>query len=137
MEDCWICQSIDHVIVGSLKILTFHKPLVNGHLVLAPVEHVENWQGLNKESSSALLSKIGEIEKIMKEYLECEKIYIMSIGDMDKHVHFHVVPKMSESVGMGKFIFGEEGWVSNTDQSNEENESKSLGLLTTIMMEMG
>lgn len=132
MNDCWICNDPDAIVLDSTRILVFRQPLINGHIVLAPKTHAESWSDVSPDERSALFSKIGEIESTMKKELDCEKVYVMSIGDADLHMHFHIVPKSKNSPSLGAFIFGLEGWASKQDLNTEDNEKLSNEIRESI-----
>jgi len=76
-------------------ILLRPKQITVGSLVLASKSNAENLSQLSPESFIELTVITKHIEEILYGKLNCQKINYLLLMMLDKHVHFHVLPRYS------------------------------------------
>ncbi len=74
-------------------------PYTNGHLLVAPTDHIASITSLNSLSLSALMNMVSSATKILQEQLHpdgfnigCNQGEVAGAGIAD-HLHFHIVPR--------------------------------------------
>ena len=69
-----------------------------GWIVLVTRRHIESVDQLTDVEAEALGLLIKRTSAFLKQYLGCTKTYIMQFAEHPQHphVHFHVVPRMSD-----------------------------------------
>jgi len=90
-------------------LLRFKQPTL-GSLILI-TKHGETQYSEMEEDSFIDFSKIvKEIESVLKSKFKCQKInYLMLMMD-DPEVHYHIIPRYSESVLFHNILFEDYGW---------------------------
>ena len=74
----------------------------------------------------------GKVSKALEKKYDCEKTYLLSIGDMVEHIHFHLIPKHRDKCSMGVYCFGKlfevegERKPSDSDLNALANEIKGI-----------
>ena len=74
-------------------------PYTNGHIMISPYKHIDNWSGLNKKDKIDILEQIDQTVQVLTEILNPEGFNIgANIGEsagagIKDHIHFHVVPR--------------------------------------------
>lgn len=74
-------------------------PYNNGHLMIVPVRHVGNLQGLSDDESEEIMKQIILAEKVLNEVYKPQGFNIgANLGraggaGIEDHVHFHIVPR--------------------------------------------
>ncbi len=77
-------------------------PYTNGHILLAPVKHVDCITSLNQAEQTALIGMLSEATQILREILHPDGFNIGSnIGKVAgagiaDHLHFHIVPRWED-----------------------------------------
>ncbi len=76
-------------------------PYANGHLLVAPIRHVDCLTALQPDEAFAVTSMLQICTAILKKHFHCEGINIgCNIGEVAgagiaDHLHFHLVPRWS------------------------------------------
>ncbi len=86
--------------VGSMTMVVMNRfPYVNGHLLVAPVKHVPDFEGLSDEESLTLLQMLRKSIDILKTVMNPEGFNVgLNLGKVagagvKEHLHFHIVPR--------------------------------------------
>jgi len=86
--------------VGSLTTVMMNKyPYNNGHLLVAPVQHVPGLEHLSDEESLDLLLMVRKSIDVLKKVIDPEGFNVgLNLGrvagaGMEDHMHFHIVPR--------------------------------------------
>ena len=86
--------------VGTLSTVMMNRfPYNNGHLLVAPIQHVSGLDQLSDEESLDLLSTVRRSIDILKSILKPEGFNVgLNLGNvagagMEDHMHFHIVPR--------------------------------------------
>jgi ATP adenylyltransferase len=86
--------------VGSLSTVIMNRfPYNNGHLLVAPAQHVPGLDQLSDEESLDLLGMVRRSIDILKRIMDPEGFNVgLNLGHvagagMEDHMHFHIVPR--------------------------------------------
>ncbi len=86
--------------VGSLSTVMMNRfPYNNGHLLVAPIQHVHGLDQLSDEESLDLLLMVRRSIDILKNIMDPEGFNVgLNLGrvagaGMENHMHFHIVPR--------------------------------------------
>ncbi len=86
--------------VGDLSLTMMNRyPYINGHLLVAPVRHVPDLQGLSEAETLDLLMTVRKAVGVLKRALGPEGFNIgINLGrvagaGVEEHLHFHIVPR--------------------------------------------
>jgi len=86
--------------VGSMTMVMMNRfPYINGHLLVAPVRHVPDFEGLSDEEALALLQILRKSIGILKTVMVPEGFNVgLNLGKVagagvKEHLHFHIVPR--------------------------------------------
>ena len=120
MADCRICElqagiaslpPRERIYVDSHWRLSHAWSSLEGWLVLCSIRHVEALDELDASESDSLGSILTATTAALRAVVGCERTYITLFAERSefRHVHIHVVPRMSwfseDDVGPGVFHF--------------------------------
>ena len=106
--DCIFCPGNDRaqdeerliLWVGSLTMVMMNQfPYINGHLLVAPAQHVPGLEYLSNEETLDLLLMVRRSIDILKKTMNPEGFNVgLNLGrvagaGMEEHMHFHIVPR--------------------------------------------
>lgn len=92
---------------NALSFIGEKDPFGMGHCIVISKRHTQSITDLNS-TEIVSTSKIAlAVSKALKKKLNAENVYLISIGDRVQHTHFHLIPRLSGQVSMGKYCFGE------------------------------
>lgn len=80
-------------------VLMNRYPYNNGHLLVAPLKHVNELEQLNQRETVDLLGRVRKSVAILKEVMHPEGFNVgLNLGrvagaGVEEHMHFHVVPR--------------------------------------------
>jgi len=107
-----------------------------GWIVLVARRHVETIADLTEEEGYELGHLIRTISQYLQEITGCEKTYVMQFAEAPghHHVHFHIVPRMSDfsDSDKGKNVFNFLG-VAEGDRVTEDEMNKLAKSLRVCM----
>lgn len=69
---------------------------VLGYLYIEPKRHIEHWNELYEEEFLDLSRIIKNIENQLKTYLNAERIYLVTISETVRHIHYHIIPRTKD-----------------------------------------
>jgi diadenosine tetraphosphate (Ap4A) HIT family hydrolase len=73
------------------------------------------------KSVSELILKVS---KALEKKYDCEKTYLLYIGDALEHIHFHLIPKHKDLKSLGYYCFGKL-WEAEGKRETPEAERKA------------
>jgi diadenosine tetraphosphate (Ap4A) HIT family hydrolase len=77
--------------VGFMSI----NPLAPGHVLVVPVEEVDQWVDASPDLSAHLFSVAHTIGRAQQAAFACERVGVIVAGYEVPHLHVHVVPTVS------------------------------------------
>jgi diadenosine tetraphosphate (Ap4A) HIT family hydrolase len=101
---CFICAIRDgepgsehHLILDAPEAIAFldRYPTVYGRVLVASREHREGVvSDFSEEEYVALQRVVRRVGKAVQQVVECERLYVLSLGSQagNAHVHWHIVP---------------------------------------------
>ena len=99
--------------VGSLTTVMMNRfPYNNGHLLVAPIQHVPGLDQLSDEESLDLLLMVRKSIDILRNTMNPEGFNVgLNLGQvagagMEEHMHFHIVPRWNGDTNY-MTVFGE------------------------------
>ena len=99
--------------VGPLTMVMMNRyPYINGHLLVAPVRHVPDLDGLRDEEMLDLMTIVQKAMGVLKKVMSPEGFNVgLNLGrvagaGMEQHMHFHIVPRWSGDTNC-MTVFGE------------------------------
>jgi ATP adenylyltransferase len=108
-DNCFICEAISntsedllrHVVArrNHVIVLMNKYPYNNGHLLIAPLNHISKFEDLNQDEMLQVMQTINDSIKVMDNTIKPHGYNIgVNIGrssgaGLPGHIHFHVVPR--------------------------------------------
>lgn len=111
MADCIFCKIVSgeidaHVIFENEHALAFldANPVVDGHTVIVPKEHVERFSDASDELLGGLFSAVREVNRAVLKGLDADGANVglndgKAAGQAIPHTHVHVIPRYSGDGG--------------------------------------
>jgi diadenosine tetraphosphate (Ap4A) HIT family hydrolase len=132
-NECVFCGFDPNYIIEETEysIATYSKDAIKkGHIILAVKEHITTFTDLKPRQVSDLFELALRTAKRAEEIVGAEKYYTVSIADMVKHFHLHLLPKMSGDAQIGPHIMSDAGWKGEVGARQTDEEILELvGLL--------
>ena len=79
-----------------VKVFLDINPTHNGHTIIIPKKHYENFFDIDEQTLTYILKIAKEISKLLKEKLSYDGITLIQnngLGQDIKHYHLHLIPK--------------------------------------------
>ncbi len=70
-------------------------PITAGHVLVVPIDEVDEWTDLSSELSSHLFKVAAQIGEAQKMAFKCERIALIIAGFEVPHCHLHLIPSNS------------------------------------------
>ncbi|WP_143804847.1 HIT family protein [Paraliobacillus ryukyuensis] len=67
-----------------------------GYLCLAPRRHVEDWSDLTIDETKQIGVLIKTIELAIKQIIDIDRLYTVTISEAVRHLHFHLIPRKKD-----------------------------------------
>jgi diadenosine tetraphosphate (Ap4A) HIT family hydrolase len=100
MSNCKIClkeQSSDpYFVMEKGHYVIYHAPVEKqlvGYLYVEPKRHVESWHHLTSDEKSELPEIIAQLEKMLYQEVQAERVYTLTVGEVVRHLHIHLIPR--------------------------------------------
>ncbi len=123
MNHCPICEkhenSSESKVFESKSWIVYSGPLssqVLGYTYLEPKSHVENWGEMTTEELAEIAPLIQRIEQFVKSEIAAERLYVVTISEAVKHLHFHLIPRSEDNPVRGLSL------IEQATQQNGSNE---------------
>ena len=109
-------------------------PVRPGHVLVGARVHRESLHDLSPDDAAAVLRLANICSKTIVKLTAALKVYVVAVGDRDKHFHVHLIPKLDGDPNLGPYVFGENGWCSFLQSSPNPNEVSRItrGLQTEL-----
>lgn len=107
--DSLICE-YDHWVV-----LLRQAQVTVGSLVLASREEALRFPDLSRDGFTELRAVAGDLESALSQAFRCEKINYLMLMMVDRHVHYHVIPRYSAPVRVKDAAYADDLWPGPPD----------------------
>ena len=95
-DNCVLCSSQKYPIIwvnDLLRIVLINDQNYRGYCRVDLINHVKEMADLDEETRNEFMGVIFQTEKIIKEYLQPDKINLASLGNITPHLHWHIIPR--------------------------------------------
>lgn len=96
-------------------VLLRPKQVTIGSIVLACKENVERVSDISVEAFSEMKTVTTDLETALQKAFSYDKINYLLLMMVDKHVHFHVLPRYAETRQVGGGTFTDTAWPGPPD----------------------
>lgn len=115
MTDCVFCQQDGGQVLYStelLRVILVADEFYPGYLRVVLNRHLKELTDLNDADNLLIYQVVMRCEKVLRQYLQPEKINLASFGNMTPHVHWHIIPRFSDDRHFPNPTWGE---ITNPD----------------------
>lgn len=91
-------------------VLLREQQVTLGSIVMCAKSDAQDFSALPKEAFSEMREVVRDIERVLKEVVDYEKINYLMLMMVDPNVHFHVLPRYSGSRSAGDLTITDHGW---------------------------
>ncbi len=94
--NCVLCSSQKYPIIWTndlLRIVLINDQNYRGYCRVDLINHIKEMSDLDETTRNEFMGVIFQMEKIIKEYLQPDKINLASLGNITPHLHWHVIPR--------------------------------------------
>ena len=124
-DNCGLCSSQKYPIIWSndlLRIVLINDQNYRGYCRVDLINHIKEMSDLDEKIRHKLMVKIFQVEKIIKQYLNPDKINLASLGNITPHLHWHIIPRYFEDNHFPDSIWSEKKRnITNEFSKEEEN----------------
>ena len=100
-------------------VLLRPKQITIGSLIIACKEDAESFSAISSDACSEFHLIVKEVEQVLQGFLNFDKINYLALMMEDKHVHFHVLPRYSDSVIFNEIYYKDINWPKAPNLSEE------------------
>lgn len=94
-------------------------------LVIVCKEDAESISSISSLANSEFQIVVKDVEQVLKYIFNYDKINYLALMMLDKHVHFHVLPRYSESILFNGIKYSDKYWPLAPQLSEKLNISES------------
>ena len=111
MNECFFCKVIkkdplDNLILeNEYALTTADSYFREGHCTVIVKRHIRSVSELEQKEYNSIFKLIKKVSTALEKKYDCEKTYLLSIGDKVNHLHFHLIPKHTDKCSMGMYCF--------------------------------
>ena len=95
-------------------------------LVIVCKEDAESISSISSLANSEFQIVVKDVEQVLKYIFNYDKINYLALMMLDKHVHFHVLPRYSESILFNGIKYSDKYWPLAPQLSEKLNISESI-----------
>ena len=95
-DNCVLCSSQKYPIIWRndlLRIILINDQNYRGYCRVDLINHIKEMSDLDEAIRNEFMGVIFQMEKIVKEYLQPDKINLASLGNITPHLHWHIIPR--------------------------------------------
>ena len=95
-DNCALCSSHKYPIIWAndlLRIVLINDQNYRGYCRVDLINHIKEMSDLDEATRNEFMGVIFQMEKIVKEYLQPDKINLASLGNITPHLHWHIIPR--------------------------------------------
>lgn len=111
MQGCVFCDLMSKKNLKNLILENRHAKAVvsdyfrEGHCTVILKKHKKSISEINTNEYNSIFELIVKVSKALEKKYNCEKTYLLSVGDQVEHLHFHLIPKHKDKCSMGVYCF--------------------------------
>ena len=123
-------------------VLLRPKQVTVGSLVLACKEEAESLAQVSREAYAELSEVTRELEATLRRTFRYDKINYLLLMMVDKHVHFHVIPRYRDSREVCGITFTDSHWpkppsLMDVQEMNQQQFDELLNVLSANWINLG
>ena len=95
-DNCVLCSSQKYPIIWRndlLRIILINDQNYRGYCRVDLINHIKEMSDLDEATRNEFMGVIFQMENIVKEYLQPDKINLASLGNITPHLHWHIIPR--------------------------------------------
>jgi diadenosine tetraphosphate (Ap4A) HIT family hydrolase len=104
-----------------------------GHCTVILKRHIKSISEMEPAECTAMFALAKRVAKALEKKYNCEKTYLVSIGDMCEHLHFHLIPKHRGLLSMGKYCFEKMAEAEGERNPDDARKNALAGEIRAIM----
>ena len=128
-DDCPLCQLDESIVLFSRpnwRVIDARDPVFPAFTRVIWHAHAKEMSDLTVTERTDFMAVVFEVESIMREHLNPDKIHVASLGNQVPHVHWHVIGRWHDDP-----TFPDSIWTA-TEQSADEK-TRSAGRRESIV----
>ena len=106
-----------------------------GNCVAILKRHIENFSEIKEEEIIELRQLVVEIEVVLKKAFLYDKINYQMLMMVDRHLHFHIVPRYSRVINFEGTDFNDAGWPALPQKAGFELSDLQLNKIREYLLE--
>ena len=95
-DNCVLCSSQKYPIIWVnylFRIVLINDQNYKGYCRVDLIDHIKEMSDLDEAIRNEFMGVIFQMENIVKEYLQPDKINLASLGNITPHLHWHIIPR--------------------------------------------
>ena len=76
-----------------------------GHCTVILKNHKKSISEIDMDEYNSLFELVIKVSKALEKKYDCEKTYLLAIGDQVEHFHFNLIPKHKDKCSMAVYCF--------------------------------
>jgi diadenosine tetraphosphate (Ap4A) HIT family hydrolase len=131
MKNCSLCDLLEKgkpdnlIMENEHAIVTFFDETREGQCIIYTKRHRKKMSEMNLDEFKSVSELILKVSKALEKKYDCEKTYLLYIGDALEHIHFHVIPKHKDLKSLGYYCFGKL-WEEEGKRETADSEKKAI-----------
>jgi len=111
MKTCIYCDKMAKNNLNNLILENTHAKALfedyfrEGHCTVILKKHKKSISEIELDEYNSISELIIKVSRALEKKYNCEKTYLLSIGDQVEHIHFHLIPKHKDKCSMGEYCF--------------------------------
>ncbi len=91
---------------SNCRVVYIDEPGYRGFCRVIWAAHVKEMTDLSEEAREKLMRVVFAVETVLRETLRPQKINLASLGNVTPHLHWHVIPRLSEDPHFPNPVWG-------------------------------
>lgn len=115
-------------------VLARPKQVTLGSLILLSHSQHEHFPDLPADAFTELARVTSDIETVLGDFVEPEKINYLMLMMVDPHVHFHVIPRYSGERRFSDTVFPDAGWSGPPDLASGVSDAGIVASVREVLV---
>jgi diadenosine tetraphosphate (Ap4A) HIT family hydrolase len=108
-------------------------PFRDGNCTIWVKRHITSISEMHPEENASVFTMITKLSKALEQHYGAEKTWLLSIADQVKHLHYHLIPKLSGQKSMGYYCFTKMMEAEGEPRPSAEELSSTTGSLAELL----